>query len=83
MSSETILRIVKERLLLLDLAQIPKPAEALLAEKLLSRTRDLASRSITPKAVTRAILRSVGARKAPTQRSVRQEATEPDLWSEG
>lgn len=83
MSSQTILGIVKEHLLRLDLSQIPKPAEALLAEKLLSRTRDFASRSITPKAVARAILRSVGAGTAPAQRLVRQEATEPDLWSQG
>ena len=52
----SILKIVRERLTALGLAQIPPSAVSVLASKLAHQAREQAVRSITPRAVARAIL---------------------------
>lgn len=52
----SITKIVRERLATLGLSQIPTGALALLAQKLSLHTQNQALRSITPRAVARAIL---------------------------
>ena len=62
----SILRIVRERLTSLGLAQLPPSAVAFLAEKLASQAEAQALRSITPRSVARAILATTTTKKNGT-----------------
>lgn len=70
MEHSSVLRITRERLSELGLAQIPQPAITFLVAKLATQVRGMAARSITTRTVARAILTT-----APTTKTGSQPVT--------
>jgi len=67
MDNASVSQIVRERLAALGLAQIPPGALAILTRKLEGQLRNFAAKSITPRAVARAVLSSAQARASTTE----------------
>jgi len=67
MEQITIPRIVRERLAALGLSQLPPAAVTHLVAKLAAQVRTQAARSITPRAVARAVLASAPVAKSSSQ----------------
>lgn len=72
MEKSSVIHFVRERLDQLGLAQLPLGAVHLLAEKLAHQIRLQAVRSITPRAVARAILSSASSVQKSTQLSQKE-----------
>lgn len=68
--------IVRERLAALGLAQLPPAALAILADKLTAQVRTLAGRTISARAVARAVLAAAAATNTGSQPAPK-EATNP------
>jgi hypothetical protein len=66
MEHSSVSHIVRERLAALGLAQIPPGALEILSRKLAGHLRNLAAKSITPRAVARAVLFSAQSNTAKT-----------------
>jgi hypothetical protein len=67
MEHSSVSHIVRERLAVLDLAQIPPGALAILIRKLEGQLRKFAEKSITPRAVARAVLSSAQVRASKSE----------------
>ncbi len=66
MDNTSVSHIVRERLAALGLAPIPPGALEILSRKLAGQLRNLAAKSITPRAVARAVLFSAQSNTAKT-----------------
>jgi hypothetical protein len=64
MENASVSQIVRERLAALSLNQIPPRAIAILSQKLEGQLRNFAAKSITPRAVARAVLSSAQSKAA-------------------
>lgn len=77
MERASVSHIVRDRLAVLGLAQIPPGALAILIQKLEGQVRNFAAKTITPRAAARAVLASAQVKAAPAGSLKGGRATEP------